>query len=63
MTLDLYAWLFESDQVDVAERTDKLFADTDGHENATKASRITLSYVIENPKPFANKEKGLVAPA
>ena len=63
MTLDRYAGLFESDQVDVAERMDKLFADTHCHENATKASRITLSYVIENPKPFANKEKDLVAPA
>jgi len=63
MTLDLYAGLFESDQVDVAERMDKLFADTECHENATKTSRITLSYVIDNPKPFANKEKDLVAPA
>jgi integrase len=62
MTLDRYAGLFESDQVDVAKRMDKLFADTDCHENATKASRITLSYVIENPKPFANKGKDLVAP-
>jgi hypothetical protein len=63
MTLDRYAGLFENDQVDVAERMDKLLADTDYHENATKTSRTPLSYVIDNPKPFENNGKDLVAPA
>ena len=57
MILDLYSGLFESDQVDVAERMDKLFTDTDCQENATKTSRITLNYFIENQNPLRIKEK------
>ena len=57
MILDLYSGLFESDQVDVAERMDKLFTDTDCQENATKTSRITLNYFIENQNPLRIREK------
>jgi integrase len=63
MTLDRYAGLFESDQVDVALRMDNLFADPEYHENATKSPRITLGYVIQNPKPLVNTGQFQVAPA
>ncbi len=62
MTLDRYAGLFESDQVDVARRLDQMLAEPACHENATKTTRLTLVQVIPNPKPFANQGKELVAP-
>jgi len=62
MTLDRYAGLFESDQVDVARRMDQMMSETPCHENATKTTRLTLVQVIPNPKPFANQGKELVAP-
>ena len=40
MTLDRYAGLFESDQVDVARRMDQMRAEPACHENATKTLRI-----------------------
>ena len=63
MTLDRYAGLFESDQVDVARRMDQVMAEPACHENATKTPRIILGQVIPNPKPLADKGKDLVAPA
>ena len=63
MTLDRYAGLFESDQVDVARRMDQVMAEPACHENATKTPRIILGQVIPKPKPPAKKGKDLVAPA
>ena len=63
MTLDRYAGLFESDQVDVARRMDQMMAEPACHENATKTPRIILGQVIPKPKPPAKKGKDLVAPA
>jgi hypothetical protein len=63
MTLDRYAGLFESDQVDVARRTDQMRAEPAWHENATKTPLIILGQVIPNPKPTANKGKDLMVPA
>jgi hypothetical protein len=63
MTLDRYAGLFDSDQVDVARRMDQMMAEPACHENATKTPRIILGQLIPNPKPLANKGKDLVAPA
>jgi hypothetical protein len=63
MTLDRYAGLFESDQVDVARRMDQLMAEPACHENATKTPRIILGQVIPKPKLPADKGKDLVGPA
>ena len=63
MTLDRYAGLFESDQVDAAHRMDQMMSETPCHENATKTSRVILGLVIPKPKPLAKNGKDLVAPA
>ena len=42
MTLDRYARLFETDQVDVAHRMDQMMSETPCHENATRTPRIIL---------------------
>ena len=63
MTLDRYARLFETGQVDVAHRMDQMMSETPCHENATRTPRIILGQVKPKQKPLANNGKDLVAPA